>query len=150
MKDLCLFLELCFYVFVDVALTVRTKRECEEEGDLALFTRPKCAKIGILEASIALRLQKSVMGRRRMITQHPPRRRRRCRPPNNVLVYPPPMPRRSSRRRYARMCVFSFLTHPWSPKSRFPPPSFGVARKERKYSNRLLSSSWSQMEFSMG
>jgi hypothetical protein len=32
------------------------------------------------------------------------------------------MPRRSSRRRYARLCVFSFLTHPWSPKSRSPPP----------------------------
>jgi hypothetical protein len=32
------------------------------------------------------------------------------------------MPRRSSRRRYARLCVFSFLTHPWSPKSRGAPP----------------------------
>lgn len=38
-----------------------------------------------------------------------------------------------------------------SQKSSPPPlPPLGLARKERKYSNRLVSSSWSQMQFSMG
>jgi hypothetical protein len=42
------------------------------------------------------------------------------------------MPRRSSRRRYARLCVFSFLTHPWSPKSRSPPPKLWCCQKREK------------------